>query len=79
MEFKVSTEKGVRPITVIQVEGNIDSASYQDFQSKAEELVAAGARDILIDLTKTHFVSSAGIRAIHSLFNKLRTFSPDMR
>lgn len=78
MEFKVSTEKGVRPITVIQVEGNIDSASYQDFQSKAEALVTEGARDILIDLTNVHFVSSAGIRAIHSLFNKLRTYSPDI-
>jgi anti-anti-sigma factor len=78
MEFKVSTEKGVRPITVIQVEGNIDSASYQEFQSRAEELVTAGSRDILIDLTNVHFVSSAGIRAIHSLFNKLRTYSPDI-
>jgi anti-anti-sigma factor len=78
MEFKVSTEHGVRPITVIQVEGNIDSASYQEFQSKAEALVTAGSRDILIDLTKVHFVSSAGIRAIHSLFNKLRTYSPDI-
>lgn len=78
MEFKVSTEKGVRPITIIQIEGNIDSASYQEFQSKAEALVAAGAHDILIDLTNVHFVSSAGIRAIHALFNKLRTYSPDI-
>jgi anti-anti-sigma factor len=78
MEFKVSTENGVRPITVIQVEGNIDSATYQEFQSKAEALVTGGVRDILIDLTNVHFVSSAGIRAIHSLFNKLRTYSPDI-
>ncbi len=78
MEIKVSTEKGVRPISVMHVDGNIDSASYEDFQSKADELIAAGARDILIDLTHVHFVSSAGIRAIHALFNKLRTLVPDV-
>ncbi len=78
MEIKVSTEKGVRPISVIHVDGNIDSASYQEFQSKAEELIAAGTRDILIDLTHVHFVSSAGIRAIHALFNKLRGLTPDV-
>lgn len=78
MEIKVSTEKGVRPVTVIHVDGNIDSASYQEFQSKAEELINSGARDILIDLTHVHFVSSAGIRAIHALFNKLRSLSPDV-
>jgi anti-anti-sigma factor len=78
MEIKVSIEKGVRPISVIHVDGNIDSASYQEFQSKAEELIAGGARDILIDLTHVHFVSSAGIRAIHALFNKLRALMPDV-
>lgn len=78
MEIKVTTENGVRPITVIHVDGNIDSATYDEFQTKAEGLVTAGARDILIDLTNVRFVSSAGIRAIHGLFNKLRTLSPDI-
>jgi anti-anti-sigma factor len=78
MEIKVSTEKGVRPVTVIHVDGNIDSASYQEFQTKAEELINSGTRDMLIDLTHVHFVSSAGIRAIHALFNKLRSLSPDV-
>ncbi len=78
MEIKVSTEKGARPITVIHVDGNIDSASYQEFQTKAEELITSGTRDILIDLTNVHFVSSAGIRAFHALFNKLRALSPDL-
>ena len=78
MDIKVTTEKGVRPITVIHVEGNIDSATYEEFQTKAEGLITSGARDILIDLTHVHFVSSAGIRAIHALFNKLRALSPDL-
>ena len=78
MEIKVSTEKGLRPISVIHVNGNIDSASYEKFQSEAESLIMAGTRDILVDLTEVRFVSSAGIRALHAIFNKLRDLSPDI-
>jgi anti-anti-sigma factor len=78
MEIKVSTEKGLRPISVIHVNGNIDSASYEKFQSEAESLIKSGTRDILVDLTEVRFVSSAGIRALHAIFNKLRDLSPDI-
>ena len=78
MEIEVSTEKGLRPISVMHVNGNIDSATSQKFQSKAEELITAGARDILVDLTHVYFVSSAGVRAILATFNKLRDLSPDV-
>lgn len=78
MEFKVTTENGRVPVTVLHVDGNIDSASYSDFEAKAEELVEGGARHILVDLSNTSFVSSAGLRAIHNLFNKLNDLHPDM-
>jgi anti-anti-sigma factor len=78
MEIMVSVEKGARPISVIHVDGNIDSATNDKFQSKAEELINSGARDILVDLTNVYFVSSAGIRAILAIFNKLRSLSPDV-
>jgi anti-anti-sigma factor len=78
MEIKVSTEKGIRPISVIHVNGNIDSASYEKFQSEAESLISAGTRDILVDLSNVRLVSSAGIRALHAIFNKLRDLSPDV-
>lgn len=78
MEIKVSTEQGKVPVTVLHVDGNLDSASYQAFQSKAEELVKAGTRHMLVDLSHAPFVSSAGLRALHSIFNQLRLFSPDI-
>jgi anti-anti-sigma factor len=77
MEIKVSTENGRVPVTVLHVNGNIDSSSYQNFQSTAKGLVDQGARYILVDLSQAPFVSSAGLRALHTLFNELRTRHPD--
>lgn len=77
METKVFTENGRVPVTVIHVDGNIDSSTYEQFQARANELMQEGARHILIDLSHAKFVSSAGWRAIHHIFNQLRTFDPD--
>jgi hypothetical protein len=77
MEIKVSTENGRVPITIMHVDGNLDSSSYTAFEARADELVKGGARYILVDLAHAPFVSSAGLRALHGLFNELRTLHPD--
>lgn len=77
MEIKVSTENGRVPVTVLHVDGNLDASSSQQFQSRAKELIDKGTRYILVDLSHAPFVSSAGLRALHTLFNELRTRNPD--
>jgi anti-anti-sigma factor len=77
MEIKVSTENGRVPVTVLHVDGNIDSSTYEQFQSTAKKLIDDGTRYILVDLTHAPFVSSAGLRALHTLFNELRTRNPE--
>ena len=77
MEIKVSTESGRVPVTVLHVDGNIDSSTYEQFQSTGKKLIADGTRYILVDLTHAPFVSSAGLRALHTLFNDLRTRNPE--
>ena len=77
MEIKVSTESGRVPITVLHVDGNIDSSTHEQFQSTAKRLIEEGARYILVDLSHAPFVSSAGLRALHTLFNELRTRNPE--
>jgi anti-anti-sigma factor len=72
MDIKVWTENARVPVTVMHVEGNIDSQTYQEFQNKADELIDQGAQYLLIDLVHCPFVSSAGLRALHHIFNKLR-------
>jgi len=76
MEIKVSTESGRVPVTVLHVDGNIDSSTYEQFQSTTKKLIEDGARYILVDLSHAPFVSSAGLRALHTLFNELRSRYP---
>ncbi|HLO14083.1 MAG TPA: STAS domain-containing protein [Anaerolineales bacterium] len=77
MEIKVSTESGRVPVTVLHVDGNIDSSTYEAFLSTARKLIEDGARYILVDLSHAPFVSSAGLRSLHTLFNELRSRNPE--
>jgi anti-anti-sigma factor len=77
MEVKVFTENGRVPVTIMHVDGNLDASSSGAFVAKAKELIAGGARHILIDLSHTKFVSSAGFRAFNELFNVLRSLNPE--
>lgn len=77
MEIKVFTENGRVPVTVMQVDGNIDSATYEAFQAQADQAMKSGTRHILVDLAHTKFVSSAGLRTLNNIFNQLRAIDPE--
>lgn len=75
MEIKTSTENGRVPITVVQVSGNLDSSTYNAFQSKVNELIDNDARHILLDLEQTKYISSAGFRAFNDIFKRLHALN----
>jgi anti-anti-sigma factor len=77
MEVKAFTENGRVPVTVLHVDGNIDASTAEMFESTANEAIKNGARHILVDLSHTKFVSSAGLRALHNIFNHLRSLDSD--
>jgi anti-anti-sigma factor len=77
MELAVSNQVGRVPVTVLHVKGNIDSNSYQLFQGYAEKLIDDGARNLLVDLAGVPYMSSAGLRALNHIYNKLREGSED--
>lgn len=77
MEIKVSTEQGRVPITVMHIDGDLDSATFTQFQKKADELINNGTRYILVDFAHSPYVSSAGLRAIHQIFKDLNAIHPD--
>ncbi len=78
MEISVTTEKGRVPVTIIHVSGDIDSATHLAFQSAAEKLITDGTRHLLVNLQEAPYISSAGLRALHILFNKLRAIHKDV-
>jgi anti-anti-sigma factor len=77
MDITVSTENGRVPVTIMHLSGNLDSANFMAFQDKADELIKAGAQYILVDLSNVPYVSTAGFRVIHHIFNELRSRHPD--
>jgi anti-anti-sigma factor len=73
MEIVVSRENGLVPVTVFHVKGEITVESYEELQRQAEDAYEGGMRNLLLDLTQVTFVSSSGLRAIHNIFDLLRS------
>ncbi len=72
MEITVTQQTGHVPVTVFHISGDIDSTTYQQAQTQIEQAVQNGAHDIVLDLSKVGYLSSAGIRLLSHLFNLLR-------
>ena len=72
MNITISQAQGRVPISVIAIDGKLDSQTYQELIRNARDLYDAGARDILIDLTELTYISSAGLVALHSIALLLR-------
>lgn len=77
MEITVTHEQGRVPVAVLHVAGKTDSASAEILQKKAMEIVDGGARHLIFDLAKVPYMSSAGLRVLQEVFNKLRAIAPD--
>lgn len=75
MEITVTQEQGRVPVTVLGVAGNTDSASADEFEKKVMEVIDAGARFLVLDLSKVPYMSSAGLRVLQGIFTKLRELS----
>lgn len=78
MEITTATENGRVAVTIVSVSGNLDSTTFQMFQSRVEELINGGARHILVDMANAPYVSSAGLRAFQSIFYLLRDKNNDV-
>ena len=72
MDITVTQQTGRVPVSVFQITGDIDSTTYQQVQAQIEQVVQNGARDLVLDLSKVGYLSSAGIRLLSHLFNLLR-------
>ncbi len=67
MQITTSKMDGRVPVHVLQLDGNLDASNYTDVIAKAHEIYGNGGRDLLIDLGKVPYVSSAGLMAIHTV------------
>jgi len=73
LRIAVSEEKGAVPVTVLYLTGDLDSKTYTDLEAKAGEAIAKGSNQLLLELSGVSFMGSAGLRAMHSISNKLKS------
>ena len=77
LEITSNLENARVPVTVVNLKGEIDSSNYKVFQDRTEEFIANGARFLLLNMKDLEYISSAGLRVIHTLFNNLRDLHKD--
>lgn len=57
---------------MVSVRGSIDLHSSDDFSARLADLVDAGAREIVVDLTAVDFCDSSGLNALVRAYKRAR-------
>lgn len=68
MNISIKDENG---ISIIDLEGNLDTNTSPEVEKNVNELIEADKDKIIIDLSNTGFVSSAGLRVFLSTAKQL--------
>ncbi len=77
LEINSTVQNAKVPVTIIHAKGDIDASNYEEFQTQTEKIISDGAKYVILDLHGVDYMSSAGLRVIHGLFNKLREIHQD--
>ena len=64
-----SQVQGDISVTILHLSGHLHGATEQTLLDRAKEAYEDGARYLLIDLSTLDVLSSAGLRAVHNVFN----------
>ena len=74
MEITTWHEKGAKPVTVLELRG--DLTANEPLESLAQDQFQSGMRDLVLDLSNVNYISSAGLRVIHTVYMMLRSADP---
>lgn len=70
--LKTTTTEG--PVTVLHFEGSLDGQTESLAVKRAREVMESGRRFLVIDLNGADMVTSAGLRALHTIY---KMFTPN--
>lgn len=76
LQITISEQQGRVPVTIFQLNGAIDANSFDLLKNQARQAFEAGARNLLLDLSKVSYISSAGLSTVHVIFMMLRGDTP---
>ena len=70
-ELKITTSQvqGEGPVTIFHLQGHLHGNTENQLLDRIRQAYEDGARHILLDLSELEVLSSAGLRAIHNIFN----------
>lgn len=69
MEITVEVQEGRVPVTIFHLSGDLNHE--EPLQSHVREAYESGARNVLLDLQDVPYISSAGLRVLHTVYNLL--------
>ena len=76
--MKIETRES-QGIQIVAFEGNLDTNTSPEAESKINELINAGKQKLLVNFEQLNFISSAGLRVLLATVKKLNASSGDLR
>ncbi len=74
MALKINVREYKR-VDLVEVAGRVDSSTAPQLEQALKKIIKDGRYRIVVDLTETEFMSSAGLRALLSALKEVRRFN----
>ena len=74
MATKILTKQYKR-VDLVEVDGRIDSSTAPQLEQALQKIISDGRYRIVVDMSETDFMSSAGLRALLSALKQTRRFN----
>lgn len=71
LNITASQVQGKAPVTILHLNGHLHGNTEQQLLDRARQAYEDGSTHILLDLSGVELLTSAGLRAIHNIFNLL--------
>ena len=68
-----------RDILVLSADGGLDSTNAEKFLAELRKAVEAGARKLIVDCTRLHFISSYGVAVLVRLHKTMADVGGDVK
>jgi anti-anti-sigma factor len=69
LRMDVSEIGGETPVTVVYLSGHLHGETEGQLMDRVRQIHQQGSRHLLLDLSNVEVLTSAGLRAIHNIFN----------
>jgi len=77
MPITVSQQHARVPVTILHVHGQVNLGNAHELEQAGRAALDHGARHVLLDLSQVSSLTSAGLRAVHTLYRLLGSPTSD--